>query len=49
MFGNTWGIVQIYVGIYFIVKGRLIECPSILNMEDVEVTRTLGREGATCY
>ena len=31
------------------IKGGVIECPSISNMKDVAVTRTLGREGATYY
>ena len=36
-------------GIYVIIKGRVIKCPSISNMEDMAVTRTPGREGATYY
>ena len=43
------GLVLIYVGISVIIKDGVIECPSISNMEDTEVTRTLGREGATYY
>ena len=33
--------------VYVIIKVRVIWCPSVSNMEDTEVTRTLGREGAT--
>ena len=43
------GIVLIYGEIYVIIKGRVLECPSISNMEDTTVTRILGREGATYY
>ena len=37
------------MGIYVIIEGRVIECPSISNMEDTAVTHILGREGATYY
>ena len=43
------GIVLIYVEIYVIIQGRVIACPSISNTEDMAVTCTLGREGATDY
>ena len=43
------GIVLIYVGIYVIIKGRVMEFPSISNMEDTAMPRKLGREGATHY
>ena len=39
----------IYVGVYVIIKGRVIGCPSISNMEDTVGTHTLGIEGATYY
>ena len=41
--------VLIYVGICVIIRMRVIECFSISNTEDMAVTCTLGREGATCY
>ena len=39
----------ICVGVYVIIKERVIECPSISNMEDTLVTRTLRREGSVYY
>ena len=46
---SNMGNVLIYVGIHVIIKGRVIGCPSISNIEDMAMTRTLGREGATYY
>ena len=34
---SNMGIVLIYVGIYIIIKGGVIECPSISNIEDTAV------------
>ena len=41
--------ILIHVGSYVIIKGRVIECPSISKMEDMMLTRTLGRDEAAYY